>query len=74
MADILRDAADRINEKIRSGQQIVLLGPDMGPLLPVLKAQGRSVQYFIWSRLQDSANTAPHWLKEVPPHAAVVPR
>ena len=72
LADILRNATDRINQTIPFDKHIVLLGRDMWPFLPLLKAQGRSVQYFLWSSLQDSADTAPHWLKEVPPHSVVL--
>ena len=72
LSDILRRATELINEKIPFDKHIVLLGRDMWQFLPLLKAQGRSVQYFLWSRLQHSEDTAPHWLKEVPPHSVVL--
>ena len=51
----------------------MLLGRDAWPVLPLLKARGRDVQYFMWSRLQNGDTaTAKQWLKEVPPHAAVI--
>jgi len=72
-AEALRVSADRIDRLIPKDQPIVLLGRDAWPVLPLLKARGRDVQYFMWSRLQNGDTaTAKQWLKEVPPHAAVI--
>ncbi len=50
-----------------------MLGRDTWPLLPLLRAQGHKVQYYLWSRLQiGDAKTESQWLKEVPPNAAVI--
>ena len=72
LANVLRAATDRINKRIPAEKHIVLLGRDMWQFLPLLKAQGRSVQYFLWSGLQNLADTGPHWLKEVPPNSVVL--
>ena len=62
-----------INRKIPANQPIVLLGRDAWPLLPLLRMQGRDVQYFLWSRLQmEDALTKKQWLKEIPPNAAII--
>jgi hypothetical protein len=79
-SDVVGDAAamvalsaKKIDVAVPRDKTIVLLGRDTWPLAPVLKAQGRDVQYFMWSRLQlnDQATRA-QWLKEVPPHAVVI--
>ena len=73
LASVLKAAVEGIDKQIPKDQPIVLLGRDNWPLLPLLKEQGRPVQYFLWSRLQNSdAKTKAQWLKEVPPNAAVV--
>ncbi len=73
LASVLKAAVEGIDKHIPKDQPIVLLGRDNWQLLPLLKEQGRPVQYFLWSRLQNSdAKTKAQWLKEVPPNAAVV--
>jgi hypothetical protein len=43
------------------------------PLYPALKNQGRKVQYFLWSRLQENDTaTGEQWMREVGPGAVVI--
>ena len=73
LAEILRSSANSIEAAIAPDKPIVLLGRDMGPVLPILLADGRRAQYFLWTSLNDSGvTTVNQWLKEVPPNAAVV--
>ena len=72
-SEALRQTAERIDTIIPADKTIVLLGRDTWPLVPLLKARGREVQYFMWTRLQnDDQATMNQWLKEVPPNSAVV--
>ena len=67
------NALQNILQKIPDQTPIVLLGRDAWPLVPMLRASGREAQYFLWSRLQLSDDsTKAQWLKEIPPHAAVI--
>ena len=73
IAGILKSAMEGIEKQIPKDRPMVLLGRDNWLLLPLLREQGRPVQYFLWSRLQGAdINTKQQWLKEVPPNAAVV--
>jgi hypothetical protein len=66
-------AAESILKTVPGDKPIVLLGRDTWPLVPLLRAQGREVQYFMWSRLQKNDEpTKQQWLKEVPPDAVVI--
>ena len=70
---ILKSAMEGIEKQIPKDRPIVLLGRDNWQLLPLLREQGRPVQYFLWSRLQGAdAPTRNQWLKEVPPNSAVI--
>jgi hypothetical protein len=75
-AKLVSEAAAAVGKLIDSlpgGTPVVLLERDMGPLVAVLRAQGRQVQSFHWSRLQHSdKSTHEHWLKEIPPNAVVI--
>ena len=63
----------RIDQFIPADKTVVLLGRDTWPLVPVLRARGRDVQYFLWTRLQnEDASTMKQWLKEVPLQSAIV--
>ena len=75
LAGALSKAADKIISRVPEGGTIVLLGRDAWPLVPLLREQGRDVQYFLWSRIQserNDSNTRKQWLKEVPPNSYVV--
>jgi hypothetical protein len=73
MASILMDVANSIDAAIPKERPIVLLGRDMSPILPLLRARGREAQYFLWSSIQSSGpETVKQWRKEVPPNAAVI--
>ena len=72
-SEALSLTSERIDTIIPADKTIVLLGRDTWPLVPLLKARGRDVQYFMWTRLQnDDQATMNQWLKEVPPNSAVV--
>ena len=67
------DVLKGIEAQVPADRPIVLLGRDAWPLLPLLRATGRDVQYFLWSRLQNSDQaTKTQWLREIPPNAAVI--
>ena len=73
LADTLRMSANSIEAVIAPDKPIVLLGRDMGLVLPFLLADGRRAQYFIWTSLNNGEPaTVKQWLKEVPPNAAVI--
>ncbi len=73
MASSVRQAAQGIMDSLPPNKSMVLLGRDMGPLLAILRASGRDVRYFLWSRSQNGdASTAAQWQKEVPPQAVVI--
>ena len=73
ISSILKSAVEGIDKQIPKDKPIVLLGRDNWQLLPMLREQGRPVQYFLWSRLQGAdVNTMNQWLKEVPPNSAVI--
>lgn len=63
-----------ILERFSSDRTIVLLGRDMNPFTSLLRANGRKVVDFHFSRLQRESisNTAAQWRAEVPPHAVVI--
>ncbi len=46
LAEMLSEAAKSIEVTVPKDKPIVLLGRDAWPLYPLLKAQGRDVQYF----------------------------
>ena len=72
-SEALSQTAERIDKFIPPDKTIVLLGRDTWPMVPLLKARGRDVQYFMWTRLQNEDQpTMNQWLKEVPPNSAVV--
>ncbi|HEY9868396.1 MAG TPA: RHS repeat domain-containing protein [Candidatus Obscuribacterales bacterium] len=72
-AQILAAVAETILQRFPEDKPIVLLGRDAWPLVPLLRSQGRQVQYFLWSRLQiGERTTTEQWLKEVPPGAVVI--
>ena len=67
------EAADNIIKTIPHDKNIVLLGRDAWPLVPLLRAKGRDVQYFLWSRLQNNDQaTQIQWLKETRPNSVVI--
>ncbi|QQR56547.1 MAG: hypothetical protein IPG59_16265 [Candidatus Melainabacteria bacterium] len=72
-ASMLTESTRAILEKIPPEKNIVIIGRDAMPLVPLLASQGRKVQYFLFSRLQiDDASTRAQWLKEVPPGSVVI--
>lgn len=72
-ANIITEALERIVAEIPEEKTIVVLGRDALPLYPALRNQGRKVQYFLWSRLQENDKaTGEQWLREVGPGAVVI--
>ncbi len=60
-------------DNVPKDKAVVLLGRDMGPVLPLLKSEGFDARYFLWSSIQaDGPETVKQWRKEIPPGASVV--
>ena len=54
---------------------LVVLGRDCWPMVPYLRSQGKTCQYFLASRLQSNADdesTKAQWIREVPTNSFVV--
>ena len=72
LASILRTAAESIDAAVPKDTPLVLLGRDMGFVLPFLRSR-RPVQYFLWSSQQTrDEGTARQWRMEVPPNAVAI--
>lgn len=76
-AEMLLQSADAITTHFPNDANIVLLGRDSWPLVPLLRHRGMNAQYFLWSRIQrdDPAimqQTGDRWLQEVPRNSFVI--
>ena len=66
-------ATNIILDRFSPDRTIVLLGRDMNAFTPALRANGRNIIDFHFSRLQyTDANTVTRWKQEVPPNAVVI--
>jgi hypothetical protein len=66
-------SAKSIAETLPRDKPIVLLGRDMGPVLPLLRADGFDARYFLWSSVQEPGReTSVQWRREIAPGATVV--
>ena len=71
-ASIFRSAKS-IADNLPRDKPIILLGRDMGPVLPLLRADGYDARYFLWSSAQEpGGQTAVQWRREIAPGATVV--
>ena len=73
MADEAMLVTEILKERFDPDRTLVLLGRDMNPLVPMLRAQGRDARLFHWSRLQyGNESTIKQWLREVPRDSVVI--